>query len=111
MRTSSACNSMSSHTHPQKVQVALFTTVSVIGLLRLFMRVFDRRLVRTGRGEEHSPQGTTLARASHAARHVASWFDFFPSRNSPGLLGKREMKIGKGRPVDVTFRFIHERIP
>src|SRR5262249_62226034 len=73
MRSPSACNSISSQTHPQNVQVAFFTTVSSI----LAPSTNDLP-VRTGRNGERSAEGTPSETAPDAARHVAAGLDLFP---------------------------------
>src|SRR5579884_2853572 len=124
MRSPSACSSMSSHTQPQNVQVAFFTTVSSIPHC---LPSWCRRLacktageppaprktlaaqlaVRTGRDGEGSAEGAALAAAADAARHVPPRVDLLPGANLVrlglgGELGGRRL-IGLGGPVARCF--------
>src|SRR5262249_41744533 len=87
MRSPSACNSMSSQTHPQNVQVAFFTTVSSIPC---FPQLPADLAVRTGRDDERSAERTALAAALDAARHEAPGVDLLPGRHLArlGLVGE-----------------------
>src|SRR5262245_26465595 len=96
IRSASACNSMSSQTHPQKVQVACFTMVSscltgsgmtaaVIDAQPIALLCFDLGLsgVRTGRRDnEASPQREPDATPAGASRHEPPGLDFFPPSGS-----------------------------
>src|SRR3954465_4573586 len=79
IRSPSACSSMSSHTHPQNVQVAFFTTV------REAMRWFRARVSflggagRTGRrDDEGSPQFAAAEAAADPAGHEPPRLDLLP---------------------------------
>src|SRR6516165_5832572 len=75
IRLPSACSSMSSHTQPQKVHVALFTTLTVMA-----SRFLDGAgPARTGRYDEGSTKLPAGKAAADAARPVATRLDQLPS--------------------------------
>src|SRR3954466_14059556 len=92
---------MSSHTQPQKVQVALsmiervivlhpgvaeFAKIRFMAVMSEFLRIQLRlwfilalSIVRTGRRDgKHSPQGAALKTAAHPAGHKPPGFDLGP---------------------------------
>src|SRR5687767_4834224 len=80
IRSPSACNSMSSQTHPQNVQVAFFTTVSSMSPPRQ-------------RGSRPpGPGGTTNVHPSlrprQPPRHVPPGLDLFPGRDRFAVGGR-----------------------
>src|SRR6185369_11614715 len=80
---------MSSQTHPQKVQVAFFTTFSSILALST-----NDLTVRTGRNGERSAEGTSSETAPNAPRHETSGLNLFPGhllalRDLAGELSRR----------------------
>src|SRR5262249_33553697 len=91
MRSSSACSSMSSHTQPQKVQVACFTMVRLMASLVLAVLL----RARTGRQDESSAQFPAAVAAPDATRHVAAGFDLFPGSWFIGLR-RRNIRRGAG---------------
>src|SRR5262245_50159249 len=83
MRSPSACNSMSSQTHPQKVHVAFRTTVRGIASQFVFLSsqfsVLSFGLpTRPGRNDKRSTKLAAGEAASSTARHEAALLDLFP---------------------------------
>jgi len=76
----SACSSISSHTHPQKVQVAFLTIVRpalALGIAFAFVLL----VARTGRDGKRSPQLAADATATDALWLKAARLDFLPGGN------------------------------
>src|SRR5262249_50934915 len=74
MRSPSACSSISSHTQPQKVQVAFFTTVRLMEGPELASFIF----ARTGRHDERSAQLSADAAPPDSPRHVSAGSNLLP---------------------------------
>src|SRR6185369_9012943 len=76
----SACSSMSSHTHPQNVQVACFTISTLSPSHRI--NALTRLLVaRTGRHEERSTKLPSAEASAGTARLITRLFDHRPVLN------------------------------
>src|SRR5207248_4763223 len=99
IRSPSACSSMSSQTHPQKVHVAFFTTVSCIRSIPgpaasggLFVAV------RTGRDDERSPELAAAEAPADAPRHEPPRLDLLPRRHVAAgrLLRRAFLRVVRG---------------
>src|SRR3989442_7876202 len=102
IRSPSACSSMSSHTQPQKVQVAFLTTVR----LMLFFAWLGLGSARTGRHDERSAKLPSAEAPADAARLVPSGFDGLPGRDLVWS-GLRKSKIQGWLAFSIGFWNAH----
>src|SRR5438477_9459767 len=105
MRSLSECNSMSSQTQPQKVQVAFLVTVNSMNLSRSRKRLLFS--VRTGRDDERSPQLAAAVAAPNPPGHEPSRLDLGPGPRVVGRRFERRTLLG----VAVLIRRFHELAP
>src|SRR4051794_38293799 len=101
---------MSSQTHPQKVHVAFFTTLSSIAPPRLLFASPRQLAVRTGRDDETSAQLPAAVAAADAARHVPPGGDLFPRPDFFGGFFENRRLAGRAGPGG-RVRFVHFTSP